>query len=239
MTEIVQNNLEKLLCDVVVHLSPELLKWEFKDKIDTKGIDKSKLNEYHQLLSNIDHFFKRIIKYELYFAEFYPETDKISKTEALEYHIYSYLEDMDILRNKITAFLGVLKNDLKKITINKKEIDGALTGFIEKVEGTFDSVKKHRHPHHHKGFRFLNSDIIDAQMCAIMLKDDFPLKERVNTEVVKKRENERFDKAKNDYIALSRKNNEQITGLINTIFERNREFVYTVLKIKPFQKVMQ
>lgn len=238
MQQIEQNSLDKMLCDIAIHLNPEYIKWDYHDKIDTKTLNKSKLNEYFLLLSTIDYFYKKVLKYEIYFSEFYPISDKIKNIEALEYHIHSYLECIDILRNKIRAFLGVLKNDLKKIAENKQEIDEALKKFISNVEKTFNEVTQHRNPHHHKGPRFLNSDLVDAEMCAVMLKDDFPLKHLVNIPIVEKKETEHFEKAKNDYVALSKKNNEQITGLINTVFDKNGDFIHEVLNIKSLKELM-
>ena len=145
---------------------------------------------------------------------------------------------MDILRNKLRVFLGVLKNDLKKIAVNKKEIDEVMKKFIENVEKTFNEVKKHRHPHHHRGFRFLNNDLVDSNMCSTLLAKDFPLKDKVNIPVVKKREEESFCKAKADYIKLAKNNNKQIMGLINTIFDKNRDFIHTVLNIRAIESII-
>lgn len=234
-----QNELEKIRAAMLAYLKPEILIWEYKDKINIKNVDKKKMNQYDKLLSDVDYFFKIVTKYDIYFSDFYPTSDKISETEALEYHVYAYLENLTILKNKLSVFLVILKNDLKRITSNKQEIDGALKAFIEKVENTFNDVKKHRNPHHHQGFRFLNSDIVDVSAFDMMLQDDFPLKDRLKVENVKKRKKESFEKAKKEYIELANKNTEQITGLINTVFKKNSEYICKVLKIKSLEEIMK
>jgi len=236
--KIEQNELDKIISAILVHRNPNMLVWDYKDKINTDNHNNKKLDEYNILLSSVNYFFKKILKYEIYFADFYPNTKVITKAEALEYHIYAYLQYMVILKNKLTTFFGVLKNDLKKIASNKQEIDLALKFIIGKIEETFNDVKKHRNPHHHKGYRFLNGDLVDSDMWNTMLKDDFPLKDRVNVKFVKQKEIESFEKAKSDYIELSRKNNEQITDLINTVVERNKDFIYKVLNIKSIKEAM-
>ncbi len=115
--------------------------------------------------------YKKLVKYKLYFAEFYPETEKITKTEALEHHIHAYLEDLDILKNKVKHFLGALKNDLKKIAINKNEIDRALKHLVGQVENIFNNVSRyrHRHSHHHRGMKFTDGNIVDSELAHIIL----------------------------------------------------------------------
>lgn len=227
-----QTNLDKVLNDILVHLHPDYLIPSYSDQVDVTSINKKKLNKYSQLLADINYFYKRVLRYETYFTSFYPESDEIEKAEALEYHIYSYMESLDILRNKIVAFLGVLKNDLKEIALNKQEVNQALKRLIANVEKAFDKVKEKRHPHHHTGHRFINGDIIDAMICSTMLKPDFLLRDTVNSAELKKRKEESLEKAQKDYINLSIKNNKQITGLVNTVFEKKEDFIYKILGIR-------
>jgi hypothetical protein len=221
------NSLDQILSDITIYLHPKYLKLDYKDKIDTKNLDKKKLEEYYQLLTSVNFIFKKIMKYELYFSEFYPAIDKIRKTEALEHHIHAYLEDLDILKNKVCHFLGKLKNDLKRVAINKDEIDDALKQFIEKVLGVFNNVSKHRNPHHHKGMKFLDGNLVDSDLAHTMLQDNNPLRDQFKPEFLeklKRKEAESFEKARSNWVALAQKNNEQISGFINETFKRNKEF---------------
>ncbi len=225
------NNIEKILADMFIHLNPDLLITSHKDQVDNAKIDKKQLNKYSNLLNDTNYFYKKILRYEIYFDKFYPESSEIENFEALEYHIYSYMEILDIFRNKIVAFFGLLKNDLKKIFINKKEIDFALGQFIDNIEKVFDGVKKHRHPHHHNGHRLLNSNIINATFFSMMLENNFPL-DNLNVPAIKKRKDENFEKAKQDYINLSARNSKQMSSFVNEIFETQKDSIYKVLNIK-------
>lgn len=225
------NNIEKILADIFIHLDPDLLIKSYRDQVDDTKIDKKKLNKYSSLLNDINYFYKKILRYEIYFDKFYPESNEIENFEALECHIYSYMEILDIFRNKIVAFFGLLKNDLKQIFVNKKEINIALGQFIDNVEGMFDGVKKHRHPHHHNGHRLLNSNIINANFFSMMLNNNFPL-ENLNIAEIEKRKNESFEKAKQDYINLSARNSKQMSSFVNEIFEMHKDSIYKVLNIK-------
>lgn len=229
------NNFDQILGDIVVYLRPELLKWEYKDKINTENVNKKKLVEYWRLLTHVNQFYKKIKKYELYFSEFYPETDKITKFEALEHHIHAYLEDLTILKNKIIVFLHVLKKDLKKIAINKKEIDEALAQFTGKVQEVFKNVAANRDPHHHHGMKFIDGELVDAEMAHTMLQRNSPLRDQLKPEALeefKKQKTESFKKAKANWVGRAQNNDSQISGFIDEVFKRNKEFIYKILKIK-------
>lgn len=229
------NSLIEVLGDILAHLHPETLNEPHKSKINIQNCDKEKLDKYQQCLFSIKIVYDKILKYELYFSEFYPQTDKITNLEALKHHFHAYLEDLDRLRNKIITFLGLLKNDLKKISLNEREIDQVLKQFIEKIEKTFKRVKDHRHPHHHAGFDFLDSNLVEAEGRSFLLQEGLFLQDRLNVETLRKEELEFFEKAKNNWITQAQKNNKQIYGLVDMTFQRNRNFIYKVLKINSIK----
>lgn len=227
------NNLDKILRDMSAYYKPELLLPKYKSQINVKNLERKKIEGYYNSLLDINYFYKKIIKYETYFRYFYPRSNKIEKSEALSCHIYLYMEILDILRNRLVAFLGMLKNDLKKISTNKEEVSHALKHLIDNVEKTFDNVKKHRHPHHHSGKRLINNNIIEIELLSTLLRDDTPFKGQLNVNEIEIRKKENFNKAKESYINLSRKNSKNMIKLINIVFEKTNYFIYTVLNIRP------
>lgn len=227
---------DRILGELSVFRDPNLLKPEFIDKIKTEGVDKKKIEKYHQLLVHINQFYKKIQKYPLYFSEFYPPSQNINDYEALEHHVHAYLEDVDILKNKIQVFLGVLKNDLKTVALNKKEIEYALEWLIKQVQKVFKGTTDHRNPHHHRGMKFLDSDIVDAEIARTLLSVPHPLNALLKPEsipILKERAQLSFKKAKERWVRTAEKNNVQITGLVNDIFERVGGFMYDYLEIEP------
>lgn len=235
-----KNNLDWILLDIMIHIHPKYLKEGHpKDKISTQNFDKKKLNEYLQLLTSLDFAYKKVMRYELYFSKFYPETNEINKFEALEHHMHAYLEDIDILKNKIILFFGTLKNDLKKIATNKKEINEAFTVHIKNMQEVFKNASDNRNPHHHKGMKFIDGNLIDSSMAHTMLQRNNPLRDSFKPEFLeelKKQEVESFEKAKMEWITIAQNNNIQMTGFINEAFEINKEYIYTFLNIKPIAK---
>jgi hypothetical protein len=178
-----------------------------------------------------------VYKYELYFAEFYPETDRIRKSEALEHHIHAYLEDLDILRNKVCYFLGLLKNDLKRIAISRDEINAVLEQFIRKV---FDNVSKNRNPHHHEETRFLDNDLVTSDAMHLILQDNNPFKKQLQPgflAILRQKEADSFEKARLNWIALAKKNSEQVVGFVDEVFNNSRNFLYDLLGLVSLEKI--
>ncbi len=236
------NNFDQVSIDITTHLHPEFLKRDYKGKVDTKGINRKKLEEYNILLMAISQAYKKVMRYELYFSEFYPDSQKIRKSEALEHHVHAYLEDLIILRNKLIVFLGVLKNDLKKVATNKKEIEKALNFIVGQVQKTFDNVSLGRDPHHHKGTKFIDTNLVDSEFAHTILNVDKSVKDTLNPEFLeklKKREIESFEKAKTKWIKIAQNNNPQISGLIDELFKRNNDFIYKFLNIKKLVELSQ
>ena len=230
------NNFEQILSDIMIYLNPDCLKEEFRKEINTKNIDNKKVEEYYKLLGSINMAYKKLLRYELYFANFYPDQGEITKQEALEHHIHAYLEDITIFKNKITVFLGALKNDLKKIAQNKKEIEKALSWLIKQTQEVFKGVSDVRDPHHHKGMKFVDCDLIDSEIADLLLGENSPLKSSFKPsflEELEKKEIDSFEKAKKKWIKIAQRNNVQIAGFLNDIFGKNKNFIYSLLNIKP------
>src|ERR1035437_4724497 len=98
------DTLSEILADINVFENPNILIKEYAGKINNLDINKVKLKEYYILLTSIRQVYRKILKYEIYFAEFYPKNEeKIKNFEALEHHIHAYLEDLDILKEKLTV----------------------------------------------------------------------------------------------------------------------------------------
>lgn len=232
------STLEKILAETAFYTNPDLLMEKAKEGIDFDSIDKKLLQRYKDLLTNIKWAHEKVLRYPLYFREFYPASGEIPDHEALEHHIHSYIEDMNILRNKICHFLGSLKNDLKKVAANKDEIDSALKFLDGQVRDVFQNVSDTRNPHNHAGNRFKDADLVDVELAQMSLDDDFPLKSQFKSEFLeelKKTEVESFEKAKVKWIERAEKNNEQTSGLVEDVMDRNIDFIYKLLNIKPLE----
>jgi len=239
------NIIDEILVDLGVFIESNYFVDEYAEKVKKYNteysIDKKLLEKYRLAITSINYAYKKTLKYELYFSYFYPDASNISHIDALEHHIHSYLEDLDILKNKVKHFLESFKNDRKKMSSNKKEVDMEFKDLVQKIVDVFKNMSDYRNPHHHVGMKFLDSDLVDAGLSAFALSDDFPLKNDLRPEFreeLEKKKIESFEKAKSKWIKISNNNNIQITGFIDEIFNNYKPLIYDMLGIKPIKDVL-
>ncbi len=242
-----QSALGKIMADFAVYLNPDLMKSEYGEAIHAVKFDKGKMEEYLQLLADIHYAWEKTLRYEVFFADFYPESDSIEKFEALNHHIHAYLQDMTILKNKIEVFLNTLKNDIKKTTDNKGEVEAFFKTGTDKNREIFENVSKHRDPHHHKGMRFFDGDLLKAEN-AYRAKEAFKnpvfdemLNPEYKPELMQKFEDEKkegFEAAKTRWIGIAGTNGAQTSDYLNELMGTIRPPMYDFLGIKPVQEYL-
>ncbi len=108
------------------------------------------------------------------------------------------------------------------------------------MRDVFNDVSKCRNPHHHADMQFIDSDLIDSEMASILLRENnTPIRfKQFFLDKLKKQESESFKKAEIKWTKIARNNNNQISGLIDEVFKRNKEYIYKVLKIRPFRETL-
>lgn len=239
--------IEEILADLAVYQEPQVLKDEYKEKFAAISVNKNDLKKYSVIIMNVQYAWRETLKYKIYFEEFYFPDDKISKIEILNHHIYSYLEDMTILKNKIQVMLGEMKNDIKKIAANKDEIDTFFREGVEKTQSVFSGITKLRDPHHHKGMRFTDGDLLKAE-------NNHNLRKTLNEPTVsaflnqerkvelfarlEREEQEHFEIAKARWIETARENDEQTSGYLGALLDGVRDNLYQFLDIRPVKEVV-
>lgn len=235
--------LDEILSDMTVFKNPQILIKKYADKINNSSTNKVKLKEYYILLASIRQVCRNILRYETFFSEFYPKDErKIKNFEALDHHIHAYIEDLDILKEKLRCFITNLKNDLKKVASNKKEIENDLKNIVSDIYETFNNVSICRNPHHHKGMKYTDGDLIDSEIAHIMLKKDTLLYNYLKSEHLKKleiQESESFKKAKKSWVKIARQNNSQIIGFTNTLLDITKEALYQFLRIQSVKDILK
>lgn len=240
------NVITEILAELAVYQNPNLLLERFTGLLDTSKVNNADLKKYAQLLSNIEYVWKKTLRYEKYFADFYPSSEEISKIEALNYHIHSYLEDSTILMNKIIVLLNTMKNDIKKVASNKDQIKEFYDAGVTKTQEVFGGISRHRDPHHHSGMRFLDGSLLRAENAenTIKLVENPIFGEMVNpkfkSEFIAKQQKEKeesFDNAKTRWIEMARRNNEQSSGYLNALLDGIRPNLYDFLHIKRTSEI--
>jgi hypothetical protein len=251
MAEIAKNNtllIDEILADFFVFFDPKILKKEYINLIDVGSLNRAGLEKYQQLLINVKDIFKKTLRYAKYFENFYPpEAVGIEKYEALSYHIHAYLEDASILKNKIEVMLGVMKNDLIKVASNDKEIKEFFKAGIQKNNEVFKGILSHRDPHHHRGMMFRDGTLLKAENAhkEIEMLSRPPFSEMLNQkykpelmEKLEKEKKESFEAAKNHWVDIAQKNDEQMTGYLGGLLEAVKPPLYQFLGIDSVKDII-
>lgn len=228
--------IDRIAVELFFYANPTLFKDDQDNQLKKgKRYDHRKIEEYVEIVMNINWFLKKISKYELFFEHFYPDNKQISKHDALEHHIHAYLDDMETLRNRLDGYVGKLKNDLKKTAKDKKKIELEYMQLKNEIFKSFSNVSENRNPHRHQGGRFLDINLVHAESANVMLENDF-IRKRLSEYGVKKMEEKRtesFSKAKAEWVDKATKNYAQVLGLTETIFKMTNGILYNILDIKP------
>ncbi len=229
------NEIDKILGDLVMCLHPEYMMEGPLPITKLEGFDKEEADKYWRAITSINWIVKKTGRYPAYFEKFYPSDGDIKEYEALEHHVDAYLEDLITVKNKLTAYIGMLKNDLSKIATNKQEIVGALNWLNKQITKAFDDVSKYRNPHRHHGYRFADGNIVDNEMAHMVLDDASPIKARLTPkglEFFEKKKRDSFENGKKDWIEKATKNSTQMSGLSNDVLAKTKDFLYQYLHIK-------
>lgn len=239
-----ENIIDKILGDLSIYLYPELLKEQYKNSLDFSKIKKQNLEKYLLLISNINYAWKKVAKYDIFFQEFYSSSQKIERFEELNHHIHAYLQDMDTLRNKMLNLLGALKNDLKGIASDKKEVFDFIQAGINKTNKIFEGILKYRVQHVHDGMRFLDGELLKAENAhrVIEMFSNSILSETINPDykpiIIKKLKSDKeesFSEAKNRWVRIAQNNSKQITGFLNSMLGILRPSIYQFLHVKSIE----
>jgi len=225
--------LDRILAELTFYSKPDILKEQYREDFDFTKINSEALDKYQKILTNIKWSQQKILKYPVYFSDFYAES--IPKDEALEHHIHAYIEDLNILRNKLHYFLGSLGNDIQKIAINREEIKEAFQFIKDEIYRVFNDVSNVRNPHNHAGDRLVDGDLVDVRLAGVILAEGFPFKDNFRPEFLdelRERERNSFDKAKARWIEMSENNAEQTSGLVEDTISSNKGFLYQYLDIR-------
>lgn len=239
--------LDEIMTDFYFHQDPKLLKIEYSRFIDASKAKQAEIKKYIRLFSNLRYAWQKTLKYTNYFEYFYPQTGQIDKIEALNHHIHAYLEDMETFKNKIEVLFGEMKNDIKKVASNKKDIDEFFKAGIKKTREVFAQISTHRGEHRHRGMRFFDPDLLKAENAHRFLEiiaspqADAMLNQEYKPQLIEKFNKEReesFEIAKRRWIEMVKRNDEQTTGYLDTILKGTRSPLYQFLNIKPVQEII-
>ncbi|MBX4198590.1 hypothetical protein KW782_04675 [Candidatus Parcubacteria bacterium] len=165
-------------------------------------------------LTEVFSVFDRLIRYEHYFEKFYPPTDSdIPESEALEYHLRSYIEDFYILQERIKKITKRLIDDLSYYSIeNESDVREALENMLNAIhEGLKDitDVLRREHVHEHS---ISELDFSTGKFLNMLLSGKFPLPDGATLprEKVQQRLSEVTVRLKAKHVAQAKRNSESL-----------------------------
>lgn len=140
-----------------------------------------------------------------------------------------------------------MKNDIKKIALNKKDIEEFFKAGMEKTKKVFAQVSKYRGEHRHRGMRFFDGDLLKAEnaheflkiisnpVFDAMLNQDY--KPKIVAKFTKEKE-ESFEIAKKRWIEMAKRNDVQTSGYLDAVLKGIRSVFYQFLNIKPIYEII-
>ena len=239
--------IDEILGDFGFYKDPQLLKVEFQKMIDPKSANISGVEKYTTLLSNVNYAWRKTLKYDHYFEKFYTADNSVENFEALNHHIHAYLQDMDTLKNKIKLLLDNLKKDLSNIATNKDDVVAFVKAGIDKNYQVFDGILKYRIQHVHNGARFIDEDLLKAEIAHFSIKAfgtpvfDSMLNPQRKPELMdrfKKNKNESFDVAKKRWVKNAQNCAVQTTGWVDSLLKIIRPNLYQFLNIRSVKELI-
>lgn len=221
-----------LSAELYAYLNPEI----FSGEIDTENIDKKKIRRYSETIHILNEAFAKVKKYENYFENFYPSSDKITNSEALQHHIHSYLEDLYLLSEAIKKLIGDLKNDLQKVAQNKVEVLESLDKCKSNMSPMFARARSERKTHRHALGRSLDFNLVKSSSLQNLIANNSPFLEYLKEgakEYLEKEANKSFTESKEEWCNLSRENTSLISEQMERLFLSMEQLLYQFLGIEP------
>ncbi|MFH1744565.1 MAG: hypothetical protein ABH881_00125 [bacterium] len=178
----------------------------------TKPINKNEelAHYYLEKLSEVFAVFDRLIKYDKYFKEFYPPVGSgISESEAIEYHLRSYIEDFYILQERIKKITNKLIEDLPSYNIaNQKDVEDALRHLSKQIHAKFEKITSGLRREHVHERSITELDLVTGKFLSSLITGEMPVPTgtKLEGDRVKTRRDEVVNAMKEKHIKQATKN---------------------------------
>jgi len=161
-------------------------------------------------LTEVFAVFDRLIRYEKYFAKFYPSADTgISESEAIEYHLRSYIEDFYILQERIKKITESLVKDIPNYNIaNDNDVENAIKHLSDQVHGKFKKITSGLRREHVHERSITELDLVTGRFLGSLITGEMPLPQdiKLDKDAVNKRHIEVTTASKQKHIKQAQEN---------------------------------
>lgn len=182
----------------------------------TKPSNKSEELAHHYLekLTEVFAVFDRLIKYEKYFKEFLPqEGSEISESEAIEYHLRSYIGDFYILQERIRKITNQLIEDLPSYNFENQDIvEKSIKHLYEQIHNKFVKISSGLRREHVHDRSFTELDLVTGKFLTMLVTGEIPIAIGVNLDGdrVKTRRDEVVKSTKEKHIKQATENSRSL-----------------------------
>ena len=167
-------------------------------------------HDYLGKLTEVFAVFDRLIKYEKYFKEFLPpEGSGISESEAIEYHLRSYIGDFYILQERIRKITNKLIEDLPNYNFDNQDvIEKAIEHLSKQIHTKFKKITSGLRREHVHERSITELDLVTGKFLNLLVTGEMPIPEGVNLdkERVKARRDEVVKSMKEKHIKQATEN---------------------------------
>jgi hypothetical protein len=180
------------------------------DKAKPSNKSEELAHDYLEKLTEVFAVFDRLIKYEKYFKEFLPQQGSvISESEAIEYHLRSYIGDFYILQERIKKITNKLIDDLPNYNFDNQDvIEKAIRHLSNQIHTKFKKITSGLRREHVHERSITELDLVTGKFLNMLVNGEIPLPAGLNLdeERVKTRRNEVVKSMKEKHIKQATKN---------------------------------
>lgn len=139
-------------------------------------------HDYLGKLIEVFAVFDRLIKYEKYFKEFLPsESSGISESEAIEYHLRSYIQDFYVLQERIRKITNELIEDLPSYNSDNQDvIEKAIKHLSEQIHTKFEKITSGLRREHVHERSITELDLVTGKFLNSLVTGEIPIPAGVN-----------------------------------------------------------
>jgi len=178
----------------------------------TTELEKLALRYFTDLIE-VFAVFDRVIRYEKYFQDFFPPKESgISESEAIEYHLRSYIQDFYILQERIRKITQNLSSDLPKYGLVAEQVAPALKHLSDQVFKNLKDITNGLRGEHVHRRSISEMDLIAGKFLNSLITGDMPVPPEMlpPKENILARHNEVVTAAKEKHQRQSRGNSENL-----------------------------
>jgi hypothetical protein len=167
-------------------------------------------NIYLTRFTEVLAVFDRLIRYEKYFKDFFSTTESgISESEAIEYHLRSYIEEFYILQERVKKITNKLNEDIPYYKIrNEADVKNALKHLSNQIHSKLKKITSNLRREHVHERSISELDLVTGKFLNSLITGEMPIPDnaQINRDLIRNRYKEVLASSKKKHIQQSTNN---------------------------------